>query len=107
MDLDNAVAMTSEISKDDCSEHQKEINDQLFKIQSQATEMFKQKQDIDDLKENLKEKDASIRSFAKVNLDLRRKLQEIGEYFNFNKSMYTLLFSLKSYCKSFPLTTIS
>ena len=78
MDLDNAVTMTSEISQDDCSEHQKEINGQLLKIQFQATVMFKQKQEIDDLKENLKEKDASIRSFAKVNLDLRQKLQEIG-----------------------------
>ena len=55
-------------------------------VKSLATELFKKEQEIADLKENLSEKEDSIRSYAKTTLDLKRKLQESGKVFFYNRT---------------------
>lgn len=52
------------------------MNAQESKIKAMASELFNRKNEIDDLNATNKEKESKLRSYAKRNHDLERRLQE-------------------------------
>ena len=52
------------------------MNAQESKIKAMATELFNRKNEIDDLIAARKEKESKLRSYAKRNHDLERRLQK-------------------------------
>ena len=61
------------------SAYQTEIDSLTTKIQALAEELIQKEQDVLTLRDSLEDKEESIRSYAKRNVDLKRKLQEPGK----------------------------
>ena len=65
-------------STQECSLHLAEIDHLTSRNASLANQLVKKELEVSDLKEKLAEKEDFLRSYAKVNQDLKRTIQETG-----------------------------
>ena len=63
---------------DSSASHLSQIDGLNTQIRALATQLVKKDQELVDLKVNLAEKETSLRSYSKANIDLKRKAQDLG-----------------------------
>ena len=77
----SSVASSSALPMDlgKCSQHLDQIEDLTAKLHSLSSQLVIKEQKIAILKNELMEKEAKLRSYAKSNLDLKREVQVDGK----------------------------